>query len=84
MTDAAKSELTRKVLDAYREIYGDSQSEDEILSTDPNGYDLDPSHFYESLQETFGVPYDPSNDYFGGYGGTVQDTVDFLHSRGAS
>ena len=69
------------VLRAFRMIYGKEESEAKVLAIDPNDFDLDPSMFYEMLQDGFGVPPDPSNDYFGGYGGTVADTIAFLAAR---
>jgi len=66
------------VLELWSGIYGDDMERDEILKTDPNDFDLDPSMFYELLQERLGVPYDDDNDYFGGYGGSVASTIKFL------
>jgi len=74
---ASKEETVQKhVLELFEGIYGDDV--DDVLSTDPNDFDMDPSMFYELLQEMFAVPYDDDNDYFGGYGGAVRDTIKFL------
>jgi hypothetical protein len=76
---ASKRALMQEmVLELWAEIYGDDMSTEEILETDPNDFDLDPSIFYESLQERFDVPFDDDNDAFGGYGGSVADTITFL------
>jgi hypothetical protein len=76
-----------KVLDdvvaLVRKIYRDRpRSEAQILTFDPNEVDeLDPNLLYELLVARYGVPFDDSKDYFGGYGGTIGHTIDFLTAR---
>ena len=71
------------VIKAYKQSYpaDPPESEQTILDTDPNGFDMDPSPFYEWIEELFGVPQDPDNQYFGGYGGPIRDLVAFLTPR---
>lgn len=69
------------VLAAFRDCYPGDESDEEILEIDPNDFDVDPSMFYEFVEERFGVPQDPSNQYFGGYGGPVRDLISFLTTR---
>ena len=76
-----KAQVQKLVLELWEDIYGDDMEVAEILETDPNDFDLDPSMFYELLQEKLGVPYDDEDDYFGGYGGTVAKTIAFLAER---
>jgi glyoxylase-like metal-dependent hydrolase (beta-lactamase superfamily II) len=76
-----KARVQEIVLEEWEGIYGDDMSEAEILKTDPNDFDMDPSMFYEVLQERLEVDYDEDNDYFGGYGGTVAKTIEFLAER---
>ena len=77
---ASKEEIVKNhVLELFEGIYGEEV--EDVLATDPNDFDLDPSMFYELLQEMFGVEYDDDNDYFGGFGGSVQDTINFIASR---
>jgi len=87
---STKHPLYRKtraaVLATFRECYpsdddDEPESDDEILETDPNDYDADPSTFYEIIEERFGVAQDPSNQYFGGFGGPVRDLISFLTTR---
>jgi hypothetical protein len=73
-----REQLQREILSMAREIYGD-QSDGQLLALDPNDIDeMDPSIFYELLQERYGVATDPDNDYFGGYGGPISKTIDFI------
>jgi CBS domain containing-hemolysin-like protein len=65
----------------FEDMYPGDESEEQILATDPNDFDVDPSMFYETLQERLGVAYDEDNDDFGGYGGTVAQTITFLAAR---
>ena len=77
------AEVKKLVLQMYRDFYPIDPPEPEakILATDPNDYDVDPSPFYETLQERFGVEHDENNEYFGGYGGKVETTIAFLTKR---
>lgn len=56
-------------------------TEAEILDTDPNDFDRDPGPFYDYLEAVFGVPQDPQDAYFGGYGGPIRDLIAFLTPR---
>jgi len=67
-----------KVFGLFRGIYGVEWPDEKILEFDPNDFDMDPSMFYELLQEEYGVEYDDGASYFGGYGGRVADTVQFI------
>lgn len=71
------------VLTMFRECFAsdEEESDETILATDPNDFDADPSTFYEYVEARFAVPQDPSNEYFGGYGGPVRDLVAFLAPR---
>jgi hypothetical protein len=71
----------KAVLDLFRGIYPGDESDEEILDIDPNDFDMDPSMFYEMLEERLGVPQDPDNEYFGGYGGPIRDLIAFLTPR---
>lgn len=77
----AKTRTT--VLTLFRDCYpsDEPESDEKILATDPNDFDMDPSMFYEYVEARFGVPQDPSNEYFGGYGGPVRDLIAFLTPR---
>jgi len=68
----------KAVLAIFRECYPGDDTDAEILATDPNEYDMDPSMFYEVVEDRMGVPQDPKNEYFGGYGGPIRDLVAFL------
>ena len=74
------AEVRKLVLDMYRDFYpiDPPETDEKILSTDPNDYDMDPGPFYETLQERFGVASDDNNEYFGGFGGKVETTIAFL------
>ncbi len=73
----------KAVLSLFRSCYPspDRETDETILETDPNDFDMDPSPFYESVEERFGVPQDPDNEYFGGYGGPIRDLIAFLTPR---
>jgi hypothetical protein len=79
--DQIRARVEAEVLALFRDCYHGDESTAEILDTDPNDFDLDPSMFYELLEDRFGVPQDPANTYFGGYGGTVEATIEFLAAR---
>ena len=85
MSDDAKfTRLQELVLGQFRDMYHvdeEDLSDAQVLEEDPNSYDRDPSEFYEVLQARFAVPPDESNDDFGGYGGSVRDTIAFLLPR---
>lgn len=68
----------KAVLAIFRECYPGDDTDAQILATDPNEYDMDPSMFYEVIEDRMGVPQDPKNEYFGGYGGPIRDLVAFL------
>lgn len=68
----------KAVLAIFRECYPGDDTDAQILATDPNEYDMDPSMFYEIVEDRMGVPQDPKNEYFGGYGGPIRDLVAFL------
>ena len=74
------AEVKKLVLDMYRDFYpiDPPETDEQILATDPNDYDVDPGPFYETLQERFGVANDETNDYFGGFGGKVETTIAFV------
>ncbi|HOX46213.1 MAG TPA: hypothetical protein PK668_21595 [Myxococcota bacterium] len=75
-------EVEAEVLEIFRAVYpGGSETDAMILEIDPNEFDQDPCFFYERVAERFEVPKDPANEYFGGYGGAVADTIACLCSR---
>lgn len=75
-------EKTRKaVLELFRSCYPGDESDEEILAIDPNDFDMDPSMFYEVVEDRMGVPQDEENEYFGGYGGPIRDLIAFLAPR---
>jgi hypothetical protein len=51
-----------------------------VLAVDPNDCDLDPSPFYEALEDAFKVE-DPTKHEFAGYGGTIEHTINFIAAR---
>ncbi|MEQ9146626.1 MAG: hypothetical protein RLP13_00010, partial [Cytophagales bacterium] len=64
--------------------YGTSQTDKQIISIDPNSFDLDPVQFYERITDEFKIEIDfNTNPYFGGLGGSVSNTIDFIfkHSK---
>jgi hypothetical protein len=71
------------VLTLFRNSYPSPKKESDatILDTDRNDFDIDPSPFYEFLERRLGVPQDPENEYFGGYGGPIRDLIAFLTPR---
>ena len=71
----------KAVLAIFRECYPGDDTDAQILETDPNEYDMDPSMFYEVVEARMGVPQDPKNEYFGGYGGPIRDLIAFLTPR---
>ena len=71
----------KAVLAIFRQCYPGDDTDAQILETDPNEYDMDPSMFYEVVEARMGVPQDPKNEYFGGYGGPIRDLVAFLAPR---
>lgn len=74
--------VKKEVLGLFEDMYGDDAAGGgDVLAVDPNDFDLDPGPFYEMLSERFAVPFDDDNDYFGGFGGTLQHTIDFIASR---
>jgi hypothetical protein len=75
------AEVKKLVIGIYGGFFDHELSDDELLATDPNDFDADPSIFYETLVARFGVPYDEEHDYFGGYGGTIADTIAFITPR---
>lgn len=82
-TQPRYEEVRKLVLEMFRDCYPSTPPETDakILATDPNEYDLDPSPFYEYLEEKFAVEQDANNEYFGGYGGKIESTIAFLASR---
>jgi hypothetical protein len=77
----SRAKLQGEILAMAKDIYG-NRSDAELLALDPNDIDeMDPSIFYELLAERYGVASDPDNDYFGGYGGPISKTIDFIASR---
>jgi hypothetical protein len=72
------AQLQTEILAMVRQLYGD-RSDAQLLAMDPNEIDaMDPSMFYELLGERYGVADDPTNSYFGGFGGTISHTIDFI------
>ena len=78
-----KAAVQAKVLEIFRLFYdgGAKDTVSKILKTDPNAYDLDPGPFYETLAEVFEIDFDDDEGDFGGMGGTVAQTIDFISSQ---
>ena len=53
--------------------------DDDLLDLGAQSFDL--AWALVQIEERFGVPQDPSNQYFGGYGGPVRDLITFLTTR---
>jgi hypothetical protein len=77
------AEVKKELLWLYAACFGSQagETEEQILATDPNDFDVDPAGFYEWLPDKFGVPFDDKLDYFGGFGGTIADTIAFITLR---
>ena len=74
-----RARVEKLVLELFQEHYPGEH--DRPLEIDPNDFDLDPVPFYEALSSTFGVPFDEQKSNFGGFGGTLRDTIDHIASR---
>ena len=66
------------VLDVFDGVCMPDMDPKEVLSTNPNDWDADPSPFYNTLIAVFGFE---DGTYFSGYGGKVQETIDFIAER---
>jgi hypothetical protein len=77
----AASSLHDEILAIARRFYGHQRSDAELLALDPNEFDADPNVLYELLAEKYGVKPDPDNDYFGGFGGSIDDLIGFIELR---
>jgi hypothetical protein len=70
-----------EILAMARVLYG-NKPDAELLAFDPNDIDaLDPSIFYELIQERYGVQGDESNSYFSGFGGPIKNLIAFVTTR---
>jgi len=82
MANPNRAQLEREILEMARQIYGPKKTDAQLLAFDPNDLDeMDPSIFYELLGERYGVESDPDDDYFGGFGGPISKTIDFIAAR---
>jgi len=73
--------LQTEILAMARQVYGDL-SDDKLLALDPNSIDeMDPSTFYEMIQEKYGIEGDPSNENFAGFGGPIHKLIEFVGAR---
>jgi hypothetical protein len=73
--------LQTEILAMARQVYGDL-SDDKLLALDPNSIDeMDPSTFYEMIQEKYGIEGDPSNQNFAGFGGPIRKLIEFVGAR---
>jgi hypothetical protein len=81
--DPAYAKVRETVLVMFRSFFpaNPPESDAQILETDPNDFDMDPSPFYETLQARFGLGNDPDNDYFGGFGGKIETTIANITKR---
>jgi hypothetical protein len=78
---ASSVNLQAEIMAMARTLYG-NKPDAELLAFDPNDVDaLDPSIFYELLQERFGIEGDESNSYFAGFGGPIKDLIAFVTKR---
>jgi hypothetical protein len=69
------------VLALFRSFYPGEDTDEQILATDPNDFDVDPGPFYEALSARFGLGDDPEQDYFGGFGGRIEHTIAVVTKR---
>ena len=75
------AQLQAEILAMARQLYGD-RPDAQLLAMDPNDIDaMNPSMFYELLAERYGVTDDPTNSYFGGFGGAISHTIEFIAGR---
>jgi hypothetical protein len=80
-TNRAAGRVKAKVLEIVRHIYGDQGDDAKLVAFDPNDVDApDPAMLYELLGEVFAVEAD-GEESFGGFGGTVAETIAFIASR---
>lgn len=76
--------MERHVLNLFEAAFAEEQiptARSAVLKTNPNRFDTDPAPFYDSLAELFGIPDDETSDDFGGFGGRLEQTIDFIASR---
>ena len=74
--------IANEIIEMARQVYGPKLDTLKILRFDPNDVDeMDPSVFYEMIQQRYGVEPDPNNDNFGGFGGTIESLIRFVESR---
>jgi hypothetical protein len=74
-------DLHAEILAMARTLYG-NKPDAELLAFDPNDVDaLDPSIFYELIQERYGVEGDEANSYFAGFGGPIKSLIAFVIAR---
>ena len=80
---ARVAKVQADVVAIVAKIYRDKKrTEAQILAFDPNDIDeLDPSMLYEILSERYAVEFDDENDLFGGFGGKVSHTIEFIAGR---
>ena len=76
MSKQKQSTVKAHVLEAFEAHFGEVDGDP--LEMDPNDFDLDPVPFYEGLSELFDVDFDEDNDNFGGFGGTIAETIAFI------
>ena len=80
VTAEHRAKVAQLVLQLYQSTVDPDAELPNALAFDPNDFDVDPSPFYEALEETFKVE-DPSKHAFAGYGGTLKQTIDFIAAR---
>ncbi|MDB4961226.1 MAG: hypothetical protein JWP01_1225 [Myxococcales bacterium] len=80
VSPAHRSKVAQHVLQLYQETIDPDARMPSVLAVDPNDFDLDPGPFYEALEQLFQVE-DATNQAYAGYGGTIEQTIDFIASR---
>jgi hypothetical protein len=80
VSPAHRSNVAQHVLQLYQETIDPDARLPAVLTVDPNDFDLDPGPFYEALEQLFKVE-DTTHHAYAGYGGTIEQTIDFIASR---
>jgi hypothetical protein len=75
---AQRKLVTDAVLAIFAGFFGAPPTDG--LDTDPNAFDQDPAPFYEEIVAAFGIAFDDADDNFGGLGGTLAKTIDYVVS----
>ena len=77
-----QSGLRNSVLAVFREVYGDEESDAEVLAMDPSDFDRDPAEFLEKLEGELTLTADAREKLYE-HGGTVRELIQLLAKTGA-